>query len=170
MPINDVVTPVEAPVAPTITPVVPPVSGPEEVAPISSNYSIPEEPIVKPIENPTPIINTPLEPVLPPEEKPILVEEPVINETYYQPTDVLEAEEVKMPNIDFDAIAKSISAELDELEKTNSNVKVTPINEITGNTPVNNSSSIYVNKPEMTVPVTHIDLPKKIDLPDRIDE
>lgn len=120
------------------------------------------EPVIKPIIN---------------EETPKLQinEEPVIN-TYYNPTKKLETEKIKVPNIDFDALAKSISKELDELEKDSKKyeeITVTPINEITEKSPVKKPetfSSVYVREPIREVPKEKIELPKKIDLPARKSE
>ena len=120
------------------------------------------EPVIKPIIN---------------EETPKLQinEETVIN-TYYNPTKKLETEKIKVPNIDFDALAKSISKELDELEKDSKKyeeITVTPINEITEKSPVKKPetfSSVYVREPIREVPKEKIELPKKIDLPARKSE
>jgi len=125
------------------------------------------------------VIATPIvEPIIKEEVKPIITEpvimdSPVINDTYYQPIEKPETENVSVPNIDFDAIAESISKELDELEKSSAEnkyeeVKVTPINEINHN--VNNQfSSVYVNTPKFAPINEAIDLPKKIDLPTKKD-
>lgn len=110
-----------------------------------------------------------VEPLIKEEVKPIIteiVEEPVI-ETYYKPIEKTEVEEIKVPDIDFDALAASISKELDELEKTSDNkvveeVKVTPMSEISSSEP-SQFSSVYINR---AIARPTIDLPKKIDLPD----
>ena len=130
--------------------------------------------INKPIE--TPIV----EPIIKEEQKSIvtpIIEEPVISGSYYRPVETPKAEEVKVPNFDFDAIAKSISKELDELENNVTNTYqeapvVTPLKDITPTvepkvTPVTTPqfSSVYVNEPVKPVVKTGIDLPNKIDLP-----
>ncbi len=120
-----------------------------------------------PTEEPTiPIINEPVTPVFPKVEEPTIIEEPTIGSTYYQPIKEEPVEEVKVPNIDFDALAKTISAELDELEKSN-NSKVTPIEEVVEK-PTNQFSSVYVNNNVSPVRVDS-PLPKKIDLPTKKD-
>ena len=125
----------------------------------------PVEPIIKPIE---PIIK---------EEEPKLQinEEPVIN-TYYKPTEKVqtEPETIKVPNIDFDSLAKSISKELDELEndsKKYDEIKVTPIHEITKEEPEKKEvfSSVYVKEEPKVMKEEKIELPKKIELPTRKD-
>lgn len=74
-------------------------------------------------------------------------------------------EEIELPKVDFDALAKSISDELDELEDTSHNyhedVKVSSLDEIVGNKSPNQFSSVYVNEPVSTSNNT---MPK-IDLP-----
>lgn len=128
----------------------------------------------KPVE--TPIV----EPIIKEEVKPIvtpIIEEPVINGSYYRPVETPKVEEVKVPNFDFDAIAKSISKELDELENNVSNTYqeepvVTPIKEIT--TPVEprviptqtpQFSSVYVNNTVRPTITEENKMPNKIDLP-----
>lgn len=121
-------------------------------------YDIPATPVIK--EEVTPIV-TPVAPEVN-TFRPV-VEEPV-TPTYYEPT-----KEVKT-TIDFDAIAKSISKELDELEnatKYHEEPKVTPMSEVVASKPVNQFSSVYVNKPAEPVTPTPMDLPQKIDLPTR---
>ena len=124
---------------------------------------IPTEPTVV-----TPIINEEVKPVLPKVEEPTIIEEPVIGGSYYKPVNNVSAEEVKMPNIDFDALAKTISAELDELEKSNS-AKVTPISDITNNNGGDEFSPVYVNKAVNRTSSGSVDLAKKIDLPTKKD-
>ncbi len=148
------------------------------------NLSV-EEPVkvqepVKPIEpvylEPTKI-ETPIsvEPLIKENEAPIItdvIEEPRIKETYYKPIEEPKKEEINVPNIDFDALAASISKELDDLEKTTTkkgieDIKVTPISEISNIKEDNKESqfsSVYVSKPAQRTP---IDLPKKIDLPEK---
>lgn len=152
-----------------------------------------EEPIIKPIipeerkdetkileptriEVPTepvkPIVVEPVSPVIKEEEPKLQInEEPVIN-TYYKPVEKTETEPIKVPNIDFDSLAKSISKELDELEHSSKyeEVKVTPIKEVTAS-PNNvkqpeTFSSVYVKE----TPKETIELPKRIDLPARKSE
>ncbi len=134
---------------------------PKVVEPI--RITIPEETKTEPIMNEEkPVI----EPVFK-EERPTIVE-PVVTDTYYNPIPKVESEEVEVPNVDFDALAKSISDELDELEKSSNNyheeVKVTPINEVVSK-PATQFSSVYVNEPVKQVEKETIELPKKIDLP-----
>lgn len=174
------VTPISVPVAPIIN---------EEPAPIKldtvqnvepirlepTTYDIPAEPkVIEPIR-----ITIPEEPVKPvvEEVKPVImptsevtptIVEPTINDTYYKPIEKVETEEIEVPGIDFDALAKSISDELDELENSSNTyhdeVKVTPINEVVSK-PTTQFSSVYVNEPVKPVVSESMDLPKKIDLP-----
>ncbi len=132
--------------------------------------TIPEEPVVAPKPVIEPIIKEEVKPII---TEPRVVPEPVINNSYYKPVEKVEAENVKVPNIDFDAIAKSISKELDELEKTSNKsnyeeIRVTPINEVTRPSS-NQFSSVYVNTPVRKEPVEPVDLPRKIDLPTKKD-
>lgn len=134
---------------------------PKKIEPI--RFTIPEEPVK-------------VEPLIKEEETPIItpvIEEPMVMDTYYKPVEKVEPEEIKVPNIDFDAIAKSISKELDELEKSTMNhteeVKVTPMSEITKK-PINQFSSVYVSEPVKNTIKEPIDLPKKIDLPTKKSE
>lgn len=134
---------------------------PKKIEPI--RFTIPEEPVK-------------VEPLIKEEETPIItpvIEEPMVMDTYYKPVEKVEPEEIKVPNIDFDAIAKSISKELDELEKSTMNhteeVKVTPMSEITKK-PTNQFSSVYVSEPVKNTVKEPIDLPKKIDLPTKKSE
>lgn len=117
-----------------------------------------------------------VEPLIKEEETPIItpiIEEPKIGDSYYKPIEKIESEEIKVPNIDFDAIAKSISKELDELEKSTMNhteeIKVTPMSEITKK-PANQFSSVYVSEPVKNTVKDPMDLPKKIDLPTKKSE
>ena len=173
---------IEEPVRPVIdTPKVEPIITP--VAPI-----IKEEPVVEPpikVVEPTKIeipkeVTTPVEEITPiiKEEEPKLQinEEPVIN-TYYKPVEKSkEVEEVKVPNIDFDSLAKSISKELDELENNSrkyEEIKVTPMSEVTKATTTRQPetfSSVYVGTPAKEMPKEEIELPKRIDLPARKSE
>ncbi len=141
--------------------------------------TIPEEEPIREARRVEPIIKEKVEPIITPtyEEKQPVIEEPVINESYYKPVEEIKKENIKVPNIDFDAIAESISKELDELEKTTTNnryeeVKVTPMSEITPKPSANQFSSVYVHK-EASAPMPKeptFDLPKRIDLPKRRDE
>ena len=105
-----------------------------------------------------------IRPIIEEKEEPIkvdapVIEEPVINDSYYQPVITEKPEEINIPKIDFDALAKSISDELDELEKRNEP-------QVKEEKPANDFKQIYVAnsvKPG-------IELPKKIDLPNRKDE
>ncbi len=149
-----------------------------------TKIEIPQEPI-KPIINERPIPETePVRPIIEEKVTPIIKEEepkleineePVIN-SYYKPVEKNDAETIKVPNIDFDALAKSISKELDELEndsKKYDEIKVTPMSEVTKKEePERNKkvfSSVYVREPK-EVPTEKIELPKRIDLPARKSE
>lgn len=168
--VKDEVAPIEAPVTPIIneapTPIITePVHSVEPIRLEPTTYDIPVEPkVIEPIR-----ITIPEEQVKPvvPEVTPTIVE-PVIGDTYYKPIEKPESEEIEVPNIDFDALAKSISDELDELENSNDNyheeVKVTPIEEVVSK-PATQFSSVYVNEPAKPVVSEGVDLPKKIDLP-----
>ncbi len=186
----------ETPSVEEIKPIVEPVIK-EEITPIITGPV--ETPVITPIVNPTfetPTVNSYVEPkvmepirITIPEEhpaerpvvKPVIEEtprivEPVINETYYKPIEEIknESDEIKVPSIDFDALAKSISEELDELEKTSSKkeeVHVTPINEVTSKPSVQ-YSSVYINEPvkQQEQQAPKIDLPTPIDLPTKKDE
>lgn len=152
-----------------------PIISPEPISPI-----IPEVNEVKPINlEPTKIEvkNTPVTPIIPEEITPIIKEEPpklqineepVIN-TYYRPTEKSNNETIAVPKIDFDSLAKSISKELDELEKDTKRyeeVKITPIKEVTKQvTPKEVYSSVHVAKPNVEPVKESIELPKRIDLP-----
>lgn len=136
---------------------------------------LPNEPVKS--ESVTPIINDKVTPIIKEEEPKLQInEEPIIN-TYYQPTEkenVTEA--IKVPNIDFDSLANSISKELDELEHNThkyDEVKVTPLNTIVKPEPatnINTYNDVYIKEPIREMPKPEIDLPKKIDLPARKSE
>ena len=165
----------EEPTRQSETPIVTPVT---PVTPIITEEPKPEPKIMEPtkIEVPTepvkPIVVEPVSPVIKEEEPKLQInEEPVIN-TYYKPVEKTETEPIKVPNIDFDSLAKSISKELDELEQSSKyeEVKVTPIKEVTAS-PNNvkqpeTFSSVYVKE----TPKETIELPKRIDLPARKSE
>lgn len=170
---------IEEPVRPVIdTPKVEPIITP--VAPIIKDEPVVEPPIkvVEPtkIEIPKETI-TPVEPIIKEEEPKLEInEEPVIN-TYYKPVEKSkEVEEVKVPNIDFDSLAKSISKELDELENNSrkyEEIKVTPMSEVTKATSPRQPetfSSVYVGTPVKEMPKEEMELPKRIDLPARKSE
>ena len=170
---------IEEPVRPVIdTPKVEPIITP--VAPIIKDEPVVEPPIkvVEPtkIEIPKETI-TPVEPIIKEEEPKLEInEEPVIN-TYYKPVEKSkEVEEVKVPNIDFDSLAKSISKELDELENNSrkyEEIKVTPMSEVTKTTSPRQPetfSSVYVGTPAKEMPKEEMELPKRIDLPARKSE
>ena len=170
---------IEEPVRPVIdTPKVEPIITP--VAPIIKDEPVVEPPVkvVEPtkIEIPKETI-TPVEPIIKEEEPKLEInEEPVIN-TYYKPVEKSkEVEEVKVPNIDFDSLAKSISKELDELENNSrkyEEIKVTPMSEVTKATSPRQPetfSSVYVGTPAKEMPKEEMELPKRIDLPARKSE
>ena len=170
---------IEEPVRPVIdTPKVEPIITP--VAPIIKDEPVVEPPVkvVEPtkIEIPKETI-TPVEPIIKEEEPKLEInEEPVIN-TYYKPVEKSkEVEEVKIPNIDFDSLAKSISKELDELENNSrkyEEIKVTPMSEVTKATTTRQPetfSSVYVGTPAKEMPKEEMELPKRIDLPARKSE
>lgn len=170
---------IEEPVRPVIdTPKVEPIITP--VAPIIKDEPVVEPPIkvVEPtkIEIPKETI-TPVEPIIKEEEPKLEInEEPVIN-TYYKPVEKSkEVEEVKVPNIDFDSLAKSISKELDELENNSrkyEEIKVTPMSEVTKTTAPRQPetfSSVYVGTPAKEMTKEEMELPKRIDLPARKSE
>ena len=170
---------IEEPVRPVIdTPKVEPIITP--VAPIIKDEPVVEPPVkvVEPtkIEIPKETI-TPVEPIIKEEEPKLEInEEPVIN-TYYKPVEKSkEVEEVKVPNIDFDSLAKSISKELDELENNSrkyEEIKVTPMSEVTKATTTRQPetfSSVYVGTPAKEMPKEEMKLPKRIDLQARKSE
>ena len=206
---NPVPAPVETPVTPIIEPVSPiineqivtPQVAPVTVEPVKINIPseilstpktmepikivIPDAPVQASEPIIAPIIKEEVAPIVTPtfdNNRPVIEEkrvEPIINNS------VTMAEEVKVPKIDFDAIAESISKELDELEKSTVNnnyedIKVTPINEIAtpevkqpvNPTPVhasNQFSSVYVT-PQQPQEIPVVDIPKKIDLPTKRSE
>lgn len=143
----------------------------ETVKPIINN-EIPI-PVTEPVR---PVIEERVTPIIKEEEPKLEInEEPVIN-SYYKPVEKNDTEPIKVPNIDFDALAKSISKELDELEndsKKYDEVKVTPISEVTKREEPERKretfSSVYVREPK-EVPAEKIELPKRIDLPARKSE
>lgn len=169
---EDTVSVIDIPSTPVIkeepTPIfAEPVRNIEPVRLDATTYDVPVEPkVIEPIR-----ITIPEEPVnVAPtfeEVKPIVVE-PVVTDTYYKPIEKPVADEIDVPNVDFDALAKSISDELDELENSTNNyredVKVTPIDEVVSK-PVTQFSSVYVNEPVKPVVKSGMDLPNKIDLP-----
>ena len=180
-------TPKVEPVTP-VTPIIPDVPRVEE-APRSielepTKIEIPQTPVTPVINNQTQTINEPVRPVIEEPVTPIIKEEepklqineePVIN-SYYKPVEKTETEAIKVPNIDFDALAKSISKELDELEsdsKKYDEIKITPMSEVTKKQePVRSPetfSSVYVREPK-EAPSEKIELPKRIDLPARKSE
>lgn len=140
----------------------------------------PEAPVVPVIEEApaSPVIEESVTPIIMDTEKfephyeeitPI-IEETTIGETYYNPVENVEEKEVEVPNFDFDAIARSISKELDALEengRVNENVEVTPINEVTS---PETFSSVYVNKEVSRPHNNDIELPKRIEMPARKEE
>ena len=182
-------TPKVEPIVTPVTPIIP--EQPQEPKVLeSTRIEIPRESVTPIINEPLrPVINEPVasvietpkvEPVVRPiieEEEPKLQinDEPVIN-TYYKPVEKTEAEPIKVPNIDFDSLAKSISKELDELEndsKKYDEVKVTPMREVTRPTHVREPetfSSVYVREPVKEMPKETMELPKRIDLPARKSE
>jgi len=161
--VNRVSEPV-APVLETPTPVI------DRAVTNEMNYN-PEPKVLEPMH-----FNIPVEPVIKEEPKTIItpnysekapiIEEPVVQSTYYRPVEKPVVEEVKVPDIDFDAIAKSISKELDELENANKN-KPVEVSSRTNNSNINQFSSVYVSEPVKKVTNDVIDLPQKIDLPVR---
>lgn len=180
--VNDV-APVDVPISPVITEVPTPViTEPiKNVEPIRlepTTYEVPVEPkVIEPIritipEEPikTPVIDEvrPVTPVMPEVTQVVEPVEQVVRDTYYKPIEKTENEEIEVPSIDFDALAKSISDELDELENSTNtyheDVKVTPIDEVV-NRPATQFSSVYVNQPVKPIVNDNVDLPKKIDLP-----
>lgn len=159
-------------VAPTINPVTVdptiysiPNNEPKVMEPIK--ITIPEEPsrvspIIEPVISDIPNLTSTYEEPTP------IIEEPVINETYYKPVEKVELSNINVPNIDFDAIAKSISKELDELENTTTNnaPKIEPVRHPT----MNQFSSVYVQNGPKPTPPENMEMPKRIDLPTKKDE
>lgn len=205
--INPQVTPIVTPVT-VATPVVPiineavqaPVSVPNTLDPVKIN--IPSEDSISPqklepvkIVIPDEVTQPKIEPVIAPVIKeevapivtPVYENQPVIEEKPVAPifNNNIDSkkEEINVPKIDFDAIAESISKELDELEKNTTNssyqeIKVTPISDITTSevkTPTSTVgsgsqfSSVYVT-PQREQEMPGVDLPKKIDLPTKRSE
>lgn len=182
---------IEEPVVPIMNepiinrPVNPVISEPTytNVAPINNDRIMVEPKVMEPIkitipEEPqrvTPVIEPVMTPVAPTynySEPTPIIEEPVINETYYRPVEKVEPSGVNVPNIDFDAIAKSISQELDELENINNKntinqnaeFRVTPTLEQTMR-PASQFSSVYVANEPKPLALENMEMPKKIDLP-----
>jgi len=181
---------IDEPVSPIInepvTPIIPePIRNVEPIKLEPTKYDIPNEPkVMEPIKITIPEEPVKVEPLIKEEESPIVtpvinepapkIVEPVITDSYYKPVEKVESEEIQVPNIDFDALAKSISQELDELEKNSSNahneeVKVTPMSEVVPK-PTNQFSSVYVTEPVRQPSPTPVDLPKTIDLPTKKNE
>lgn len=161
------VAPIDIPVTPVIneTPspiITEPVRNVEPIMVEPTTYTAPVEPkVIEPIR-----ITIPEEPI---NNTPVIEEpKPVVTDTYYKPIERPEVEEIEVPTVDFDALAKSISDELDELENSTNTyheeVKVTPINEVVSK-PATQFSSVYVNEPVKPVVKEEMELPKKIDLP-----
>lgn len=137
-------------------------SAPEPTVLEPMHFNIPVEPIIK--EEPKTIVTPSYK-----EETPTIIEEPVRPSTYYKPVEKMPIKEDSVPDIDFDAIAKSISKELDELENVAKNKPVQPVGVASNSTP-NQFSSVYVSDPiKKPVDDYHMDLPDKIDLPTRKD-
>lgn len=175
---------------PVINPVTPTISEPTfnnaapTINPVTvepTRYSIPNEPkVMEPIKITIPEEPSRVSPIIEPvisetsnsipnyEEPTPIIEEPVINETYYKPVEKVELSNINVPNIDFDAIAKSISKELDELENTTTanTPKIEPVRRPT----MNQFSSVYVQNGPKPTPPENMEMPKKIDLPTKKDE
>ena len=173
-----------------LTPIIGEIPKAEPVTPATPIINeVPKADVVTPIIHeeprvtPTPVEPTkieipqrPVEPIIKEEEPKLQInEEPEIN-TYYKPAEKVqtETETIKVPNIDFDSLAKSISKELDELEndsKKYDEIKVTPIHEITKEEPEKREvfSSVYVKEEPKVMREEKIELPKKIELPARKD-
>lgn len=175
---------------PVIKPVTPTISEPTfnnaapTINPVTvepTRYSIPNEPkVMEPIKITIPEEPSRVSPIIEPvisetsnsipnyEEPTPIIEEPVINETYYKPVEKVELSNINVPNIDFDAIAKSISKELDELENTTTanTPKIEPVRRPT----MNQFSSVYVQNGPKPTPPENMEMPKKIDLPTKKDE
>lgn len=172
--IKEEVTPIIT--GPVETPIVTPVINPTIQNSTVNSYVEPKvmEPIRITIPEEQPMEKPVVKPVV--EETPRIVEPAVINDTYYKPIEEIknENDEIKVPSIDFDALAKSISEELDELEKSSSKreeVHVTPINEVKSKPSVQ-YSSVYINEPvkQQEQKASKVDLPTPIDLPTKKDE
>jgi len=91
------------------------------------------------------------------------VKEVDMPKSYYEPIEKTQVEDVKVPNIDFDTLAETISKELDELEKNTVNKyeQVKTYND----TNRNQFSSVYVTEPVKQTVSPKLDMPTKIDLP-----
>ncbi|MCM1052621.1 MAG: hypothetical protein NC483_01400 [Ruminococcus sp.] len=169
--VEPVVTPIESvkPVVNNVTPAVPKVE-PIRVEP--TKIEIPNEvatPVVEPVKIsiPEPEVAPVVKPVINETVKPV-IEEPEVTGTYYKPVERDVPEEVKVPNIDFDAIAKSISEELEELEKLEKTT-TTEMPTRSYSEPKTQFSSVYVKEPTRYVS-NDMDLPKRVDLPNKRDE
>ena len=106
----------------------------------------------------------PVEPLIKEEIKEPIIEEEEIKDTYYNPMEDINTPEIKVPTIDFDAIARSIDSDLSSMENK-SEVEVTPIKEIVKEPET--FSSVYINEPVQSVmqrSTPKMDMPKKIDL------
>lgn len=174
----------EEPVKPVIEPIINSTSiinekrikeVPQRVTLEPTKIELPKEPINTIITEEN-LINEPVVPILKEDEPKLQInEEPVIN-TYYKPAEKIETEKIKVPSIDFDALAKSISKELDELEKDSKkyeDITVTPMSEVTAQNNLKQPetfSSVYVREPIKEPVKEKIELPKKIDLPARKSE
>lgn len=146
-----IVEPIIPEVSETVTPIIPDVAEPIKIVepkvlePV--RYEIPENPqVVEPIKINIPeeqIKVTPIEEVKPivNEVRPVIVEPPV-TDSFYRPIEKVDKPEITVPNVDFDALAKSISDELDELEEKSNEIKI----ENKVQTPTQ-FSSVYVNEP-----------------------
>ncbi len=160
---------VEEPAKEEVKPVIDPISPIINEEPVAEPVKLEPTKINIPIEPVNPVINEGVTPVIKEEEPKLQInEEPILN-TYYKPIEKTTSDPIKVPNIDFDSLAKSISKELDELEndtKKYEEIKVTPISEV-AKTETNTVkqpetfSSVYVKEE----PKTEIELPKRIDLP-----
>ncbi|MBE6154274.1 MAG: hypothetical protein E7163_01690 [Firmicutes bacterium] len=115
------------------------------------------EPLIK--EETEPII-THIEEIIP---KTPEVKEAEIPKTYYEPIEKAETEDIKVPNLDFDTLAETISKELDELERNTFNKyeQVKTYNNINRN----QFSSVYVTEPVKQTASPKLDMPTKIELP-----
>lgn len=162
VPVEPIINPVEPQVE--ITPI-------ENIQPINIepiHVDVPEEPIKEEIV--TPILEEKVEPIVFEQPTPDVVEETVEPTSYYQDPVKIDEPSIDVPNIDFDAIAKSISKELDDLENINKVQKEEPLQETVK--PAEQFSSVYINRPANVnvAPKTKIVLPKKIELPSTKEE
>ncbi len=120
---------------------------------IKTNQEVPT-PIVDVHQEVAPTLNINANPEVP--VTPI-IEEPINFDTYYKPQEPINnVAPIEVPQIDFDAIARSINEDLTSIEQKQQEVKVTPINEINPTNPVYPGPS---NPP--------LDMPQKMDLPKR---